>query len=119
MTDKLDLLITNGHILDGTGNPYFEADIGVAHGQIIAIGRGISQSDAKQVIDAQGMTVSPGFIDTHSHDDAYLLINPRCDEKVQQGVTTDVIGNCGYSMAPLSDEHREDFKKASALPYYF
>ena len=115
MTNDLDLLIKNGRIIDGTGNPYYEADIGVADGQIVAIARGISRSTAKRIIDAGDRVVSPGFIDTHSHDDAYLLINPQCDDKVRQGVTTDVIGNCGFSLAPLSDAHRDDFKKASSI----
>jgi len=115
MTDKLDLLIINGRVIDGTGNPHYEADIGVEGGKIAAIARDISPAAAERVIDARGMIVSPGFIDTHSHDDAYLLINPQCDEKVLQGVTTDVIGNCGFSLVPLSDSHRDDFKKASAI----
>ena len=115
MTNELDLLITNGRILDGTGNPGYEADIGIVGGEIAVHGRDISKTHAKRVIDAGGMVVSPGFIDTHSHDDAYLLINPQCDEKVRQGVTTDVIGNCGFSLAPISDEHRDDLRKALAI----
>jgi N-acyl-D-amino-acid deacylase len=66
--------------------------------------------DAKMVLDATGMVVSPGFIDTHSHDDAYILIDPQCSQKVVQGVTTDVIGNCGFSLAPLSDARCNDFR---------
>jgi N-acyl-D-aspartate/D-glutamate deacylase len=115
MTNKLDLLITNGRILDGTGNPGYEADIGIVGAEIAFMGRGIGKSHAERVIDAGGMVVSPGFIDTHSHDDAYLLINPHCDDKVKQGVTTNVIGNCGFSLAPLSDAHRDDMRKASAI----
>ena len=115
MTNELDLLITNGRILDGTGNPGYEADIGIVGAEIAVLGRDISKTHAKRVIDAGGMVVSPGFIDTHSHDDAYLLINPQCEDKVRQGVTTDVIGNCGFSLAPLSDEHRDDLRKASAI----
>jgi N-acyl-D-amino-acid deacylase len=61
------------------------------------------------------MTVCPGFIDAHSHDDAYLLINPQGDQKVRQGVTTDVIGNCGFSLAPISNEHRADLRNALAI----
>ena len=89
MTHKLDLLITNGRILDGTGNPGYEADIGIVGAEIVLMGREISKSHAARVIDAGGMVVSPGFIDTHSHDDAYLLINPQCEDKVRQGVTTE------------------------------
>jgi N-acyl-D-amino-acid deacylase len=115
MTNKLDLLITNGRILDGTGNPGYDADIGIVDGEIAVINRDLGKTHAERIIDAGGMVVSPGFIDTHSHDDAYLLINPQCEDKVRQGVTTDVIGNCGFSLAPLSDEHRDDLRKASAI----
>ena len=115
MTDKLDLLITNGLILDGTGNPAIDADIGVIGGEIAVMARDLSNTHAKRIIDAEGMVVSPGFIDTHSHDDAYLLINPQCEDKVRQGVTTNVIGNCGFSLAPSSDKYSDDLRKASAI----
>jgi N-acyl-D-amino-acid deacylase len=115
MTNQLDLLITNGRILDGTGNPGYEADIGIFDGEIAVMGHDLGKAHADRMIDAEGMVVCPGFIDTHSHDDAYLLINPHCEDKVRQGVTTDVIGNCGFSLAPLSDEHRDDLRKASAI----
>ena len=98
MTHKLDLLITNGRILDGTGKPGYEADIGIISGAIAVMGRNINKTDADRIIDAEGMVVSPGFIDTHSHDDAYLLINPQCQDKLRQGVTTNVIGNCGFPL---------------------
>ena len=115
MPDKLDMLITNGQILDGTGNPGYEADIGIVGGEIALMERKIANTIADRVIDTEGMVVCPGFIDTHSHDDAYILINPQCDDKVRQGVTTDVIGNCGFSLAPLSDQHRDDLRQASAI----
>jgi N-acyl-D-amino-acid deacylase len=115
MTNQLDLLITNGRIIDGTGNPGYEADIGIVGGEIAVMGHDISKTHADRLIDAEGMVVCPGFIDTHSHDDAYLLINPHCDDKVRQGVTTDIIGKCGFSLAPLSDQHRDDLRKASAI----
>ncbi len=112
---KLDLLIKNGTIIDGTGNPGYHAHLGIADGKISCITRDIGNSDTARIIDAEGMSVCPGFIDAHSHDDAYLLIKPQGDQKVHQGVTTDVIGNCGFSLAPLSDKHRDDLKKASAI----
>jgi N-acyl-D-amino-acid deacylase len=115
MTNQLDLLITNGRILDGTGNPGYEADIGIVDGEIAVMGRDLGKAHADRMIDAEGLVVCPGFIDTHSHDDAYLLINPHCEDKVRQGVTTDVIGNCGFSLAPLTDEYRDDLRKASAI----
>ncbi|MBM4339994.1 MAG: D-aminoacylase [Deltaproteobacteria bacterium] len=110
MQEQFDLLIKNGHLIDGTGNPYYRADIGIANGQIIRINREINQKGSQRVIQADGSIVSPGFVDTHSHDDLYLLINPTCDEKILQGVTTIVIGNCGFSMTPISEDHRTDIK---------
>jgi N-acyl-D-amino-acid deacylase len=107
---KLDLLIKNGRIADGTGNPSYRADVGISKGRIACIGRGINKGEAKRVIDAADLIVSPGFLDAHSHDDAYLFVNPQCDEKVLQGVTTDVIGSCGLSMAPVIESHRVEFQ---------
>jgi N-acyl-D-amino-acid deacylase len=111
----LDLLIANASVVDGTGNPGYRAHIGIAAGKIAGIGRAIGSSSAARTIDAEGMTVCPGFIDTHSHDDAYLLVNPCGDDKVRQGVTTDVIGNCGFSLAPISDEHRDDLRNTLTI----
>ncbi|MFX0196758.1 MAG: amidohydrolase family protein [Candidatus Hodarchaeota archaeon] len=108
MTQKFDLLIRNGNLIDGTGNPYYKADIGIINGQIAHIGKNINPTETERVIDANGSVVSPGFFDAHSHDELSLLINPRCDEKILQGVTTNVICNCGFSPAPISEEHRKD-----------
>jgi len=105
---KFDLLIKDGRLIDGAGNPYFKADIGISGGKIARIAKDIDPATAKRVIRADSLTVCPGFFDTHSHDDVYLLVNPRCDEKILQGVTTNVIGNCGISVSPLSDEHRAE-----------
>jgi len=118
MIRQFDLLIKDGRIIDGTGNPYYLADIGISDGQLIAIDRGFNPDGAKKVINAAGLTVSPGFIDTHSHDDAYLIFNPRCDEKILQGVTTEVTGNCGSSLAPISKDHREDLRNWSTSAAY-
>jgi len=115
MMEKLDLLITNASIIDGTGNPCYTAHIGIADGTIACISRDISNLDTARTINADGMAVCPGFIDAHSHDDAYLLIKPQGDDKVCQGVTTDVIGNCGFSLAPISDEHRDDLRNALSI----
>lgn len=112
MQEQFDLLIKNGHLIDGTGNPYYKADIGISNGEIIRIDREINQKGLQRVIHADGSIVSPGFVDTHSHDDLYLLINPTCDEKILQGVTTTVIGNCGFSPAPISENHKADIKDA-------
>ena len=96
---NFDLLIRNGEVLDGTGAEAVCADVGIVGERIAAIGD-LSQAEAKTVIDAAGQMVCPGFIDVHSHSDAYLLIDPRAPSKVFQGITTEVCGNCGASVAP-------------------
>ncbi|MBA7681351.1 D-aminoacylase [subsurface metagenome] len=93
-----DLVIRNGMVVDGSGNPWFKADIGIEGELISEIGR---LSHGKEEIDARGRIVSPGFIDVHTHSDLPLLVDPRAESKVRQGVTTEVVGNCGSSAAPL------------------
>jgi N-acyl-D-amino-acid deacylase len=98
-TAPFDLLIVGGTIVDGSLAPPYRADIGIVGDQIAAIGA-LDGSDARRSIDASGSTVSPGFIDCHTHDDGYLLTQPDMSAKVSQGVTSVVIGNCGISLAP-------------------
>jgi len=107
-----DLIVRNGRIIDGAGNPWFLADVGVKHGKILKIGD-LKSEEAERVIDAEGSTVSPGFIDMHSHSDFAPLINPYMESKVRQGVTTEVIGNCGSSAAPLDDFLRKEILETS------
>ncbi|MFO7869887.1 MAG: amidohydrolase family protein [Kiritimatiellia bacterium] len=97
----LDLKITGGLILDGLGGKAFRADIGVAGDRIDAVGD-LSAAGASQVLSADGMYVCPGFIDAHSHSDTYLLIEPNAWSKIFQGVTTEIVGNCGASAAPVT-----------------
>lgn len=99
----LDLLIKNGRIVDGTQNPWFRGDVGVTGGKIVAIGL-LGEAKARGTIDAQGAIVCPGFIDVHTHSDLSLLVEPRHDPKVRQGVTTELLGNCGLGYAPASPE---------------
>ena len=99
----LDLLIKNGRVVDGAGNPWFRADVGVSDGKIAAIGL-LREAEAALTINAQGAIVCPGFIDVHVHSDLSLLFVPRHDPKVRQGVTTEVMGNCGHGYAPASPE---------------
>jgi len=94
-----DLTITGGMVLDGTGAPAIRADVGITGDRIAAVGE-LGTAEAKTVLNAGGLIVCPGFIDTHSHSDAYLLIEPSAPSKVFQGVTTEVVGNCGASAAP-------------------
>lgn len=87
-------------MVDGTGNPWFTADIGIERGKIAKISDSIGD-EAERIIDATSLLVSPGFIDIHGHSDYLLLADPFAENKVAQGVTTDVSGNCGLSAAPL------------------
>ena len=96
----LDILIKNGVVVDGTGTSAIEADVGIAAGRIAVVSEDIEQ-EARRKIEAQGLYVAPGFIDAHTHSDLTLLVNPRAESKIHQGVTTEVIGNCGSSPAPL------------------
>ena len=107
------IIIKGGKIVDGTGNPWFYGDIGIKNGKISKIGR--LHSEAEKVIDAEGCIISPGFIDMHSHSDLTPLINPYMESKVRQGVTTEVIGNCGFSAAPLNDRLREQILETSPM----
>jgi N-acyl-D-amino-acid deacylase len=113
---KIDLLIKNGTVFDGTGAEPFEADIGIAGDKIAfiagqpAISSRQPAANTRDVIDARGLAVAPGFIDTHAHSEFTLLADPRAEGKLLQGITTEINGNCGLSAAPLygeAFEHRE------------
>jgi N-acyl-D-amino-acid deacylase len=102
----MSIVIRNADVLDGTGAPAFRADIGLVGDRIAAIGD-LSTATVNMAIDGTGLTAAPGFIDMHSHSDFTLPINPRAESKVRQGVTTEVIGQCGDSTAPLNPTTRE------------
>src|SRR5207302_10925898 len=93
-----DLVIRNGKIVDGSGNPWFFGDLAVRGDQIVAVGR-IPSAPAKREIDAKGLVVAPGFIDMHSHSDFLLLEDGNAQSKIRQGVTTEVLGE-GNSAGP-------------------
>ncbi|NLA60661.1 MAG: amidohydrolase family protein, partial [Firmicutes bacterium] len=97
-----DIKIKNGTIVDGTGNPWFVADIGITGERISAIGD-LSSVKARRTIDATNKIVSPGFCDLHSHSDYLILANPTAESKVTVGVTADISGNCGGSAAPQNE----------------
>jgi len=94
-----DLLIRGGHLIDGTGAAGIDADVRVAGGRIVAVERRSSRP-ARRVIDARGQVVAPGLIDIHTHSDFTLPLNQRAESKIRQGVTLEVVGNCGFSVAP-------------------
>lgn len=97
-----DLLVRGGMILDGTGAPAYRGDVGVRDGCITAIGTDLPREEAGEVLDAEGMAVTPGFIDIHTHSDFVLLVDGRASSQVCQGVTLEVIGQCGFSCAPFT-----------------
>ena len=96
-----DLVIRNGHVIDGTGSPWYSADIGIRAGKIAAIGR-LRDAPAKRMIDARGMVVAPGFIDMLGQSETTILVNPQLPSKIFQGITTEITGE-GSSIAPLND----------------
>ena len=100
-----DTIIKRGQIADGTGSPLFTADIALVGDRIVAVGD--IENDARTTIDAEGLIVSPGFIDPHTHFDAQLLWDGAAKPALEHGVTTIVPGNCSLSLAPLKAEHRE------------
>ncbi|HEX9016382.1 MAG TPA: amidohydrolase family protein, partial [Chloroflexota bacterium] len=102
----LDILIRGGWVADGTGNPIYPADVAVQNDRVVEVGR-LPGATAARVIDAAGKIVCPGFVDCHSHTDSTILVNPTAESTIRQGVTSEVVGNCGGSPAPLSDESRE------------
>lgn len=100
-----DLLIHGGTVIDGTGASARRADVGIRGDRIAAIGD-LAPAAARVSVDASGQHVCPGFIDVHSHSDTYLLIEPNAASKLHQGVTTEIVGNCGASAAPLAGAYR-------------
>jgi dihydroorotase/N-acyl-D-amino-acid deacylase len=96
-----DILIVNGHVIDGTGSPWYAADIGIRDGRIAAIGR-LDGASAKTTIDARGKIVAPGFIDMLGQSELTLLVDPHVPSKIFQGITTEITGE-GGSVAPLND----------------
>jgi N-acyl-D-amino-acid deacylase len=96
-----DIVITNGHIIDGTGSPWYSGDIGIREGKIISIGN-LSELPRNRTIDAHGMVVAPGFIDMLGQSELTIMVEPRLPSKIYQGITTEITGE-GESIAPLND----------------
>src|ERR1700692_1500437 len=113
-----ELLIKNGRVIDGSGMPAFRGDVGVRNGKIAEIGR--LRGAATRTIDADGLVVAPGFIDTHCHYDAQVTWDPLCTFSCFHGVTSVIIGNCSLALAPVrrgSEERlREFLSYVEAIP---
>lgn len=108
-----DIIIENGQIVDGSGELAFRADLGIRDEKIVSIG-GLAEQEAKERIDATGLVVAPGFIDIHCHSDSVLFKTPREQSKILQGVTTETIGNCGLSAAPVEPRTFDLLQKYTA-----
>src|SRR5436309_10155876 len=113
-----DLLIRGGQLMDGTGAQAREADVSVSAGRVVAV-EPRAACPARRVIDARGQVVAPGPIDIHTHSDFTLPLNPRAESKIRQGVTTEVVGNCGFSVAPALPGRVEMLREylASSAPW--
>ena len=100
-----DTLIVGGTVIDGTGSAGFAADVAIKDGIIVAVGQ--ISGPAREVIDAKGAIVTPGFIDIHTHYDGQFLWDDRLDPSFSHGVTTAIAGNCGVGFAPFRPQHRQ------------
>ena len=114
-----DLIIKNANIIDGTGRSAVESDIAIIDDIIVE--RGKISGSSKKVFDADGLTLCPGIIDTHTHYDAQITWDPSVSPSSELGVTTALIGNCGFTIAPCKEEHRElnmrNLQKVEGMPY--
>jgi N-acyl-D-aspartate/D-glutamate deacylase len=113
-----DLVIKNGTVVDGTGLPRYRADVGVRHGRIVTIGR--IRERAREVLDAEGHVVAPGFIDGHTHMDAQIFWDPLGTSSCWHGITSVVMGNCGFTLAPCAKENKHlvvrNLQRAEDIP---
>ena len=105
-----DVVIIGGTVVDGTGEPGYRADVGLIREDVQAIGD-LARAEARRVIDATGMVVSPGFIDTHTHSEGALLIDPQHANGLRQGITTELLGIDGMSYAPLSTDNYSVYRR--------
>ena len=104
-----DLVINNGRVVDGSGNPWYKVNLGISNGRIEFMDK--TGAEGETTIDAEGLVVAPGFIDAHSHSDLMLMAEPDALPKVMQGITTEVIGQDGLGEAPINDDMLEDWRR--------
>lgn len=104
-----DLLIKNGRVIDGTGNGWFKADVAVVGDRIVRVGK--AEGESRSTIDASGMVVAPGFINVHGHLDCEVLSDPRCECALLQGMTSEVAGQCGQTLAPLYPKGKHHIRR--------
>ena len=113
-----DLVIKNGTVIDGSGLPRFRADVGVRHGKIVSIGR--IRERAREVLDADGQVVAPGFVDGHTHMDAQVFWDPLGTSSCWHGITSVVMGNCGFTLAPCAEKDKHlvvrNLQRAEDIP---
>lgn len=111
-TNALDAVLENGTIYDGDGGASYAADVGIRDGKIECIGK-LHEANSQHRFDVSGLVVSPGFVDLHTHSDFSLIINGKAESQVHQGVTTEAVGQCGHSVAPL--RHRDDAVRSGTV----
>src|SRR5258705_8889120 len=113
-----DLVIKNGTVIDGSGLPRYRADVGVRHGRISTIGR--IRESAREVIDAEGQVVTPGFVDGHTHMDAQIFWETLGTSSGYHGIPSVVMGNCGFTLAPCAEENKHlvvrNLQRAEDIP---
>jgi len=105
---EYDTIISGGFVIDGSGAPGRDMDVAIKGDRVVAIEAGMDTGKAVTVIDARGKAVSPGFVDPHTHTTIQLLVNPKAESKIRQGVTTEIGGNCGGSWYPVADADFEE-----------